>query len=84
MKLPEILQVHLNNYTLGASFCRKNLINGRVSIFVRHSLKFNQIDIMHLRLEEDIEYCAIQLESIFSNIYVGIRIFLLKVTISNV
>jgi hypothetical protein len=42
-KLPEILQVNLN-YTVGASFCRKNLMHGWVRISVRNSLKFNQTD----------------------------------------
>jgi hypothetical protein len=70
MILPEILQVNLNNYTLGSSFRRKNLMNGGVSIFVRNSLKFNQTHIMHLCIEQDIECCATQLESKFRNIYV--------------
>jgi hypothetical protein len=70
MKLPEILQVNLNNYTLGASFCRKNLMHGGLSIFARNSLKFNLTDIMHLYTEQGIECCAIRLESKFSNIYV--------------
>jgi hypothetical protein len=43
MKLPEIFPVNLNNYTFGASIWQKNLMNGGVSIFVRNSLKFNQI-----------------------------------------
>jgi hypothetical protein len=52
MKLPEILQVNLNNYTLEASFCRKNQMHGGVSIFVRNSLKFH---LMHLCMEQHIE-----------------------------
>jgi hypothetical protein len=51
MNLPEILQINLNNYTLGASFCRKHVVHGRESIFVRKSLKCNKIDIMHLCME---------------------------------
>jgi hypothetical protein len=70
VKPPEILQVNLNNHTLGASFCRINLMLGGVSIFVRNCPQFNQIDVMHLCMEQDIECCAIQLESKFSNIYV--------------
>jgi hypothetical protein len=41
-----------------------------VSIFVRNSLKFNQIDIMPLCMEQDIKCCAVQLESKFSKIRV--------------
>jgi hypothetical protein len=40
MKTPEILQVNLENYTLGASYCRQNMARG-VSIFVKKNLKFN-------------------------------------------
>jgi hypothetical protein len=45
-------------------------MNGGVSIFVRNSLKFNQIHIMHLCMEQHIECCATQLESKFPNIHV--------------
>jgi hypothetical protein len=41
MKTPEILQVNLENYTLGASYCRQNMAKGGVSIFVKKNLKFN-------------------------------------------
>jgi hypothetical protein len=43
MKLPEILQIYLNSYSLGAGFCKKNLVKGRASMFVINSNKFNQI-----------------------------------------
>jgi hypothetical protein len=55
MKLPEILQVNLNSYSLVTNFSKKNLIHGGVRIFVRNSLKFNQIDIMHLCMEQDMD-----------------------------
>jgi hypothetical protein len=45
-------------------------MKGGVSIFVRNSLKFNHTDVMHLCMEQDIECCAIHLESKFFNIYV--------------
>jgi hypothetical protein len=34
IKTPEILQVNLKNYTLGASYCRQNMAKGGLSIFV--------------------------------------------------
>jgi hypothetical protein len=43
MKAPEILQVKLENYTLGASYCRTNMAKGRVTIFVKKNKKFKQI-----------------------------------------
>jgi hypothetical protein len=62
--------VNLENYTLGASYCRENIAKGGVSIFVKKNLKFKQIDIKHHCNEQDIECCVVQLESKFSDIYV--------------
>jgi exonuclease III len=70
MKVPEILQVNLENDTVGASYCRENIAKVGVSIFVKKYLKFMQIDITHYCNEQDIECCVVQLESKFSNIYV--------------
>jgi exonuclease III len=70
MKAPEILQVNLENYTLGASYCRQNMAKGGVSIFVKKNIKFNQINVMNHCNEQDIECCVVQLESKFSNISV--------------
>jgi hypothetical protein len=70
MKLFVILQFNLNIYTPEASFCGKNVMHGRVSISVRNSLKFNQINTMSLYTEQDIECCTFKLEHKFSNIYV--------------
>jgi hypothetical protein len=35
MKAPEILQVKLENYAIGASYCRENIAKGGVRIFVK-------------------------------------------------
>jgi hypothetical protein len=70
MTAPEILQVNLENYTLGASYCRENIAKGGVSIFLKNNRKFKQIGITHHCNEQDIECCVVQLESKFSNIYV--------------
>jgi hypothetical protein len=63
MKTPDILQVNLENYTQGASYCRQNMAKGGVSIFVRNNLKFNQLRILHHCNEQDIECSVVQLES---------------------
>jgi hypothetical protein len=55
MKTPEILQVNLENYTLGASYCRENMAKG-VSIFVKNNLKFKQIDIIYLNLKQNLSF----------------------------
>jgi hypothetical protein len=59
MKTPEILQVNLENYALGASYCRQNMEKGGVSIFVKKNLKFNQLSILHHCNEQDIECCVV-------------------------
>jgi hypothetical protein len=44
MKALEIVQVNLNSYTQGpASHFRQNVVKGGVNIFVKNSVKFNQI-----------------------------------------
>jgi hypothetical protein len=58
MKAPEMLQVNLENYTLGASYCRENIAKEGVSIFVNKNLKFKQVDITHHCNEQDIECCV--------------------------
>jgi hypothetical protein len=70
MKTPQTLQVNLENYTVGASYCRQNMAKGGVSIFVKNNLKFIQLNILHHCNEQDIECCVVQLESKYSNIYV--------------
>jgi hypothetical protein len=66
MKLPEILTtLHLELASVV-----KILTHGGMSIFVRNSLKFNQINVMHLCMVQDTECCAIQLESKFPHTYV--------------
>jgi hypothetical protein len=70
METPEILQVNLENYTLGVSYYRQNMAKGGVSIFVKKNLKFNQLNILHHCNEQDIECRVVHLESKHSNIYV--------------
>jgi hypothetical protein len=63
MKTPEILQINLENYTLGASYCRQNMAKRGESIFVKKNLKFYQLHILHQCNEQDIECCVVQLET---------------------
>jgi hypothetical protein len=47
-KAPEIVQINLNSYTLGTSYCKQKLVRGGVSNFVKKNREFNhQIDIKH-------------------------------------
>ena len=58
--------IHLANYSLGASYCRKTFLKGSVSIFVYGNLKYNTINIDEYNIDKDIETCAIQLDSAFN------------------
>lgn len=48
-------------YKLGAKFCRKNLKNGGVCIFIREDLKFTTINVHKYCKEEDFEIAVIQI-----------------------
>jgi hypothetical protein len=67
LKVPDILQVKLDNSTLGASV-EKNLTRGRASIFVENNLRFSQIELMQFCKEQDIECCAVQLDTKLSKL----------------
>jgi hypothetical protein len=69
MIAPEILRVNLESCTLGCSYCRDNMENGEVSIFVKMNLKFKQIGVTDRYNEQDIECCVVQLESVFQHTY---------------
>jgi hypothetical protein len=58
-----LLHLTLAGYLLGSSFCRLKLQRGGVCIFVRKDQCFNKIDISHHCKEQDLEICAIQLET---------------------
>jgi hypothetical protein len=45
-------------YKLGAKFCRKNLNNGGVSIFIREDFKFTTINVQTHCKEQDLEIAA--------------------------
>lgn len=51
----------MDNYSLGAEFCRKNRQKGGVSIFVRNNLQFTTINLDSYSIDQDIEVCALNL-----------------------
>jgi hypothetical protein len=61
LKEHELERISINHYNLGAKFCRKNLKDGGVSIFVHKSLNFSNINIQEFGKEQDIEVCAVKL-----------------------
>jgi len=48
---------------LGAKYCRLNLKNGGVSIYIMDTLTYSNIYIQKYTKEQDLEICAIQLNT---------------------
>jgi hypothetical protein len=64
-----IMRDNVHSYTLGASYCRQELVKGGMSIFVKKNSKFNhQIDIKYHCNRLDLN--VVHLEFKFSNIHV--------------
>jgi hypothetical protein len=57
----ELANTRIPNYTLGANYCRNNLKQGGVCIYVHKSLKFSNINLLKYSNEQDIEIAATQL-----------------------
>jgi hypothetical protein len=62
LKEHELERISIDHYNLGAKFCRKNLKDGGVSIFVHESLNFFNINIQEFGKEQDIEVCEIKIQ----------------------
>ena len=54
-------KVHIENYKLGAHYCRQLREKGGVANFVHNSLGFSDIDIAQHCKEQDIEICVLKL-----------------------
>ena len=57
----ELANTHIPKYKLGAKYCRKNLKQGGVCIYVSESTKFSNINLSKHTKEQDIELAAIQI-----------------------
>jgi len=57
----KINNVHIENYTLGASNCRHSRTHGGVGIFVHNSLSYTAINLNKIGNDYDFETCAIKL-----------------------
>jgi hypothetical protein len=57
----EIHITHIPKYKLGAKYCRLNLKNGGVNIYIIDTLTYSNINLLKYSIEQDIEICAIQL-----------------------
>jgi hypothetical protein len=52
----------ISKYKLGTKYCRKNLKNGSVCIYIQEALKFTNINLQNHYKEQDIEITAVQLK----------------------
>ena len=61
LKDSELNKLHIDHYTLGASYCRQSRTHGGVSIFVHNSISFHSINLNKICNDHDFEACAIKL-----------------------
>jgi len=60
--------INRENYSIGAKYCRRKLQKGGVSIFIQSHLQFTTLNLDKYCVDQDIEVCALKLDSTFSNI----------------
>jgi len=61
LKYLQLEKFHIENYNLGAHYCRQQREKGGVAIFVHNSLGFTNIDISQHCKDQDIEICTLKL-----------------------
>jgi hypothetical protein len=66
----DLLHLTIDGYLLGSSFCRQRLQRGGVCIFVKKNQCFNKTGISHHCKEQNLEICAIQLDTKTSNLII--------------
>jgi exonuclease III len=54
----QLLGTGIDNYILGANYCRRNSINGGACIFIQNSMTFTQVDIKNYCSDYDMGACA--------------------------
>ena len=59
--------IHIPNYLLCSYYCRKDVLKGGVVIFIYKTNKFSIINLDYYCVDQDIEICAVQLDSTFRN-----------------
>ena len=57
----EIANVNLDQYTLGAQFCRQTYKQGGVCIYVSNDIQFSTINLEQHNREKDLEICALKM-----------------------
>jgi hypothetical protein len=64
----DLLHLSVNGYQLGSSFCQKGFHRGSVCIYVKDGQHFIKIDTLCYCKEQELEICAIQLETKSANL----------------
>ena len=64
----ELASLHIENYTLGAHYCKKSKQKGSVCVFVHNGIKFVSLDINNYCIDQDFEARAIHLSSMYDNL----------------
>ena len=64
----ELVQINIEGYRLGATYCRQVVKRGGVCIFVQSNLNYTNIDLDKYCKDQDVEVCALNLELTFANI----------------
>jgi hypothetical protein len=62
MRPEEINIINLDQYTLGAQYCRTHLKQGGVSIFALDGVETDVIDLSESCKEKDFEICVIKIQ----------------------
>jgi hypothetical protein len=60
----------MENYMVGASFCRHYAVKGRTCIFVLNYKKFDTVNLDKYFVDIDIELCAVKIQNGSSYVYV--------------
>ena len=68
LKESELNNIHIEHYTMGASYCRKSRTHGGVGIFVYNTLLYSTVNLNKVCNDYAFEACVIKL-LISSNIY---------------
>ena len=58
--------IHIPGYLLGSYYCRKDILKGGC-IFIYKNIKFPIINLDNYCVDQDIEVCAVKLDSTFRN-----------------
>jgi hypothetical protein len=66
----ELDNISIDNYNLGASYCRRSSLKSGVCIYVLKNLNFTTVNLKAYCSDHDIDICAVKLHSIFSHICV--------------